>query len=148
MVRALLYFPSGHSFLAAMVTVPPRVIGTQIFGDFGLRTAGSTGGTCLPPPLCLSLLSMLPNIPPEAFGTQIFRGLGAMTALVASCCKRDVEPSLGSVCSLAISQRVWREVSFHQPVIDVWSLRSQRSTVVQEDHLYLYCLYSRRDKFS
>ena len=40
-------------------TFPPQVIGTQIFGDFGLKTAGLVGETCLPPPPCLGLLSIL-----------------------------------------------------------------------------------------
>ena len=40
--------------------IPPQVIGTQIFGGCGLRTAGLVGTTCLPPPH-LGLLSILPK---------------------------------------------------------------------------------------
>ena len=129
--------PAFISPLAAHSTVifSFQVIETQIFEDVGLRTAGSMGKSCLPPHPCLGLLPVLPNIPPSSIQNPNFGDFGATTTLAASCHKRAIEHSLGSVCLLTISQRRWTEVSSHRPVIDVQRLRSQRSTVLCEDHL-------------
>ena len=86
------------------------------------------GSLLLPAFVChLSYLTC----PPQAFGTQIFGDFGVMTTLGVSCCKRDVESSLGSDCLLTMCRRRWREVlPVYWLVLSVRCLRSQASTVI------------------
>ena len=65
-----MYRISRASFLPAItfplaahstITFLPQEIGTQIFGNFGLRTARLVGEACLLPPPCCGLPPILPN---------------------------------------------------------------------------------------